>query len=268
MDLTPFPPTIEQVDHLMVQVPEPEQLYQLFSADLGLPIAWPMVDYGPFKSGGVSFGNVNLEVLKSSQEMRSQGLIPDGNGIIGIAFQPSEPLESTVNVLDAGKVPRGPILPFSVVQNGTSMTLWKNLELSDMMPGSLIFYCEYTFRDQSGFRQRMEQMLATANGGVLGVTGLKEITIEYADPSFLGKWQKILPGAAGGVPEQRDGGSGVTVHLKKSERNMIVSITLQVKSLAVAKAALERKEFLGEVSEGMISLNPGKISGLQVFITE
>jgi tRNA-binding EMAP/Myf-like protein len=41
-----------------------------------------------------------------------------------------------------------------------------------------------------------------------------------------------------------------------------------VKSLAVAKAALERKEFLGEVSEGMISLNPGKISGLQVFITE
>ena len=268
MDLTPFPPTIQQVDHLMVQVPEPERAFQFFSEELGLPVAWPMVDYGPFKSGGVSYGNVIMEILNSSEEMRKEGMIPGGTGIVGIAFQPSEPLESTVKVLDAGNVPHGPILPFNCVQNGTPMTLWKNLELSGMMPGSLIFYCEYTFRDQGDFRQRMEQTLAAANGGVLGITGLEEITIEYADPSVLGKWQRLLPEAAEGIPERRDGGNGVTVHLVQSGHNTIASITLQVKSLELAKTALIEKGLLGTVSEGKISINPDAIAGLQVYVTE
>ena len=268
MDLTPFPPTIQQVDHLMVQLPEPEQVYQLFSEDLGLPVAWAIVDYGPFKSGGVSFGNVNMEVLNSSEEMRKDGMIPGGTGIVGIAFQPSEPLESTVNVLDAAKVPHGPILPFNVVQNGTPMTLWNNLELSGMMPGSLIFYCEYTFRNQGDFRKHMEQMLATANGGALGVTGLKKITVEYADLAVLEKWQRVLPEAAGGGPGQRNGGNGVTVRLVQSGRNAVSSITLQVKSLELAKTALIEKGLLGTVSEGRISINLGAIAGLQVYVTE
>ena len=252
----------------MVQLPEPERVYQIFSDDLGLPVAWPMMDYGPFKSGGVSFGNVNMEILNSSEEMRSQGLIPDGNGIVGIAFQPSEHLESTVKVLDAGKVPHGPVLPFNTVQNGTPMTLWNNLELTGMMPGSLIFYCEYTFRDQGDFRHRMEQTLAASNGGVPGVTGLEEITIEYADPAVSEQWQRLLPEVAGGGPGQRDGGNGVTVRLVKSGRNTITSITLQVKSLELAKKALLEKGLLGTVSEGRISINPDAIAGLQVYVTE
>jgi hypothetical protein len=264
---TPLPPTIKQVDHLMVQVPEPGRVYHLLSEGLGLPVAWPMVNYGSFSTGGVSFGNVNLELLNSSEEMRQQGLIPKGNGIVGVAFQPLTPLESTTRVLDAQHVPHGAILPFNITQNGTPSTLWYNLELSEMAPGSMIFYCEYTF-NQTGFRKRMEQSLVSANGGPLGVLKMKEITIEYTDYSVPGKWQVLLPEAAGGVPELRDGGDGVTIRLEKSEWNAISSITVQVKSLAQAKAVLEEKGLLGEVSEGKISINPDAISGLQVYLTE
>jgi hypothetical protein len=267
LEKSPFPPTIKQVDHLMVQVPEPERIFQLFTEGLGLPVAWPMVDYGPFKSGGVSFGNVNMEVLNSSEEMRKEGVIPRGTGIVGIAFQPSEHLESTVKVLDAGTVPHGPVLPFSVEQDGTPMTLWKNLELTGMIPGSLVFYCEYTFRDQGGFRQRMEQTLAAAKGGALGITGLKEITIEYADPAVLKKWHKILPEAAGRTPEMLDGGNGIIINLEKSGLNRISSITLKVKSLEQAQKALVDKGFHGSISEGQISISPGAIAGLQVYLT-
>ncbi|MEI7432784.1 MAG: PKD domain-containing protein [Methanomicrobiales archaeon] len=263
----PLPATIKQVDHLMVQVPEPELVFNLFSGDLGLPVAWPMENYGEFSSGGVTFGNVNMELLNSSEEMRQQGLIPDGNGIVGVAFQPSGPIGSTVKTLDAYQVPHGPIIPFNVTENGTTSTLWNNLELSRMMPGSMIFYCEYTF-NQTGFRQRMEQSLAAANGGALGITRMKEITVEYADPSVLEKWQRLLPGVPGRTPEFLDGGDGVTVHLVKSGRNAISSITVQVKSLERAKTVLEGKGLLGAVSEGKISINPDTISGLQVYVTE
>ncbi len=263
----PLPATIKQVDHLMVQLPEPELVYNLFSGDLGLPVAWPMVDYGEFSSGGVTFGNVNMELLNGSEEMRQQGLIPDGNGIVGVAFQPSEPIGLTEKTLDVYQVPHGPIIPFNVTENGTTSTLWNNLELSNMMPGSMIFYCEYTF-NQTGFRLQMEQSLAAANGGALGITRMKEITVEYADPSVLEKWQRLLPGVPGESPEWRDGGEGVTVHLVKSERNAISSVTVQVKSLEHAKMVLEGKGLLGTVSEGKISINPEAISGLQVYITE
>lgn len=262
-----LPPTIRQVDHLMVQVPDPGRVHQLFNGELGLPVAWPMVNYGPFSTGGVSFGNVNMELLNSSQEMRQQGLVPEGNGIVGVAFQSLTPLESTVKVLDANRAPHGAIIPFNITQNGSPSTLWYNLELSEMMPGSMIFYCEYTF-NQTGFRQRMEHSLASANGGPLGILRMKEITIDYADPSVLEKWQALLPGAEGGVPERRDGGNGVTVHLKKSDRNAVSSITLQVKSLEQARAVLLEKGLLGPVSEGRISINPDAIAGLQVYVIQ
>lgn len=46
-----------------------------------------------------------------------------------------------------------------------------------------MYFCEYTFRDQNGFRHQMELMLAAGNGGALGITSLKEISIEYAERS-------------------------------------------------------------------------------------
>jgi hypothetical protein len=252
----------------MVRVPEPGPVYQVFTKELGLPVAWPLVDYGPFKSGGVSFGNVNMEVLSCPEAMREGSMIPAGTGIVGIAFQPSGPLESTVSVLDAGTVPHGPVLPFSVVENRTPVTLWKNLEITGIMPGSLVFYCEYTFRDQAGFRHQMEQMLAAANGGAPGITGLKEITIEYADPSVPEKWQQILPEAAGGGAGQLNGGNGVIIHLKKSDRNRISSITLKIPSLEQAKAVLVEKGLMGAESGAKVSMNPDALNGLMVYLAE
>ena len=138
---TPLPATIKQVDHLMVQLPDPERVYNLFSGELGLPVAWPMVNYGPFSTGGVSFGNVNMELLNGSDEMKQQGLIPKDNGIVGVAFQPLEPLGLTEKTLDAHQIPHSDIIPFNVTENGTPSTLWSNLTLSEIMPGSMIFYC-------------------------------------------------------------------------------------------------------------------------------
>lgn len=262
-----LPPTIKQVDHVVVQVPEPEKIHTLFVKELGLPVAWQMTSYGAFSSGGISFGNVNMELLNSSLEMRQQGLIPEGNRYIGIAFQPHESLVTLIPVLDAYQISHGPVVPFTIIQNGTPRPLWYNLVLSDMMPGTMIFYCEYTF-NQTGFRNQMEHSLATVHGGPLGIMRMKEITVEYQDQSVLETWQRLLPQADGGNPELRDGGNGVTIHLKRADRNAISSITVQVKSLEQAETNLEEKGLLGPVSEGKISFNSSAISGLEVHLTE
>lgn len=262
-----LPPTIKQVDHVVVQAPEPEKIHTLFVQELGLPVAWQMTSYGDFSSGGVSFGNVNMELLNSSLEMRHKGLIPEGNGYIGIAFQPHESLVTLIPVLDAYQIPHEPVVPYTIIQNGTPRPLWYTLVLSDMMPSMMIFYCEYTF-NQTGFRNQMEHSLATVHGGPLGIVRMKQITVEYKDQSMLETWQRLLPQAKGGDPELRDGGNGVTITLKHADRNAISSITLQVKSLEQAKTNLEEKGLLGPVSEGQISFNPSALSGLDVHLTE
>ena len=199
--------------------------------------------------------------------MRQQGEIPTDNGIVGMAFQPLAPLQAIRDILYEHQIPHGAIVPFTIVQNGSPSTLWNNLDLEGVLPGSKIFYCEYSF-NQTGFRQRMEYVLASSNGGALGITGMREITVEYADPQVLGRWQVLLPEAAGGTPEIRDGGDGVTVHLKPSDRNAISSITVGVKSLDQAKGVLEEKGLLGPVTEGRISIDPEMVSGLQIDFTE
>jgi hypothetical protein len=262
-----IPPTVRQIDHIMVQVPDPGPVYRLFADILGLPVAWPMADYGSFSTGGVSFGNVNMEILNSSLEMKEQGVIPIQNGIVGVAFQPILGLEQTARILDEGHVSHSEIMPFTADINGTTTTLWKNLLLEDVMPGTLVFYCEYSF-NQTKFRQRMESALAAANGGAAGVTRLKEITIGYADPDVIRHWQNILPQAPGGQPEYRDGGNAVRVHLFGSTTTAVSSITVQVRSLDQVKIVLAEKGILETGSGGQLSLRPDTISGMRIFFTE
>ena len=262
-----LPTTIRQVDHLMVQVPDPGRLHQFFTNDLGLPVAWPMADYGPFSTGGVSFGNVNLELLHSSDEMRRQGLVPEGNGIVGVAFQPLEPLEPTVKVLDAYQVPHGAIIPFTIPGNGTPSTLWNNLELSGIMPGSMIFYCEYTFK-QDVFRSKMKSALDSSNGGPLGITGLAEIIIHYNESKVLENWQFLLSSLNESETHILNGGNGVTVRLIKSDKNRISSLLISVKSLGRARSVLEEIGIFDSEDSSRNSIKPDAISGLQISLSE
>lgn len=263
----PLPPTITQIDHLMVQVPDSATVYRIFSEELELPVAWQMVDYGSFSTGGVSFGNVNMELLESSWLTKLQGQVPWNTGIVGIAFEPSSSLEATTTILEKGGVAHSAVMPFNTEMNGTRYTLWNNLNLERFMPGSMIFYCKYTF-DQDKFRQHMQSALASKDGGPLGVIGLKEIVIEYADEPVLQNWQMLVPAAPGDQPYLRNGGNGIIIRLIRSDRNAISSIVVQVKSLERAKTVLQEKGLLGTFTNRNVTINPSAVSGLQVSFTE
>ena len=60
---------VRKVDHVFVPIAAPEAAFRWLTETLGLPVAWPFTEYGPFASGGVSLGSINLEILRSSEEL-------------------------------------------------------------------------------------------------------------------------------------------------------------------------------------------------------
>ena len=68
VDLTgerqPAEPPIRQIDHVMIKADDPREVFAFFTETLGLPIAWPLEERGGVVSGGVGFGNVNVEAIR------------------------------------------------------------------------------------------------------------------------------------------------------------------------------------------------------------
>jgi len=251
----------------MVKTIDPESLFSFFSDVLGLPVAWPLVDYGSFSSGGVSFGNVNMEIMANSQKRDNNSLIPPGDGIVGIAFQPDLTLDSTIQILDTNNLAHSKLLPFSNRVNGVENLLWTNLVLEYFMPGSLVFYCEYTFK-QDVFRSKMKSALDSSNGGPLGITGLAEIIIHYNESKVLENWQFLLSSLNESETHILNGGNGVMVRLIKSDENRISSLLVSVKSLGRARGVLKELGIFDSEDSSRISIKPDAISGLQISLSE
>jgi hypothetical protein len=258
-----LPLTVRQVDHLMVRVPDPARTHRLCTGTLGLPVAWPLADYGEFVTGGISLGNVNVEFLNSPPAPAGEEGIPDRYGIVGVAFHPEFPLTDIVEELNSRGIFHGPLLPFAPDTGGGKMLLWTELVLTGIMPGTMVFYCEYHF-NQAGFHRRMEAALAEAKGGPLGVTGLKEITVCYQNPEVPGKWRKILAGAPGADPEALDGGNGLRLRLVRSDREMVSSMTIGVNSPDEAAAALEAGGVPCSYENDTVTLGPDVVPGARI----
>lgn len=89
----PAAPPIRQVDHIMIRTGDPGELYTFFTEILRLPVAWPMATRGGVTSGGVGFGNVNVEAIQIPGQKTSQPQL------VGFGFEPS-PLRECLASLD------------------------------------------------------------------------------------------------------------------------------------------------------------------------
>jgi hypothetical protein len=64
-------PVLKQLDHVIARVCDAVALHRLFSETLGLPVSWDVKSYASFTSGGISLGNVMLEILTVGDEHSS-----------------------------------------------------------------------------------------------------------------------------------------------------------------------------------------------------
>jgi hypothetical protein len=124
-------PIVKQLDHIVVRVDDPVSLHALFSETLQLPVAWPVQAYPSFTSGGITLGNVNLEILscgsgrKPSQSTEAR--------IRAIAFE-STSLSETALELSRRAIPHTPVLDYELTQpDGERVAHWANVMLGSLL---------------------------------------------------------------------------------------------------------------------------------------
>lgn len=113
---------VKCVDHLTVRASPARPLFDALINDLGLPMAWPLNTNPFYTSGGVSLGNINLEIM----QVHSQ---PHPARLYGIAFE-LLPFEESLPILEARRIPHTPPLPFFLVdEQGWQVTAWNSIFL-------------------------------------------------------------------------------------------------------------------------------------------
>jgi hypothetical protein len=262
-------PLVRQVDHVFVPVDDPEPLFSTFTETLRLPISWPVHDYGIFRSGGVTFGNCNLEFVVGDEAVNPffQPRLP--SVVRGIAFEPVSGID-WVAELDARKLRHTEVIPFEGKGcHGDEGHLWTNIFLGGMVEQeAVVLLCEYhvneCLRDDEA-----RAALAKAGGGAIGVECLEEITIGVQDvDKATRRWQRFLdplqPSAAGLWRL----GDGPAIRVRESPIDGVVGLMVKVRSLEAAREALMERKLLGPVRRHGMGLHYAHTHGLDVWLTE
>ena len=123
-------PIVKQLDHIVIRTGDPSALHRLLSDTFQLPVAWPIQAYPSFTSGGIAFGNVNLEILSCRLNPSSQ---PVEAHIRAVVFE-SASLRETVAELSRRRIPHTPVLDYELKQpDGRRVAHWANVMLNKLV---------------------------------------------------------------------------------------------------------------------------------------
>jgi hypothetical protein len=249
------------IDHVYATAPDASRVFRAFHEVLGLPAAWPFQSWGAFSSGGVSFGNVVLELTQwTSRWKRALPL-----EFAGIALEPEGPTATVVAALDRHRIPHAPPV-VSTTRNAAGDTVgWTNTGLSDFHAAN-VFLCDYANRSTvSRVRADAARALEAARGGPLGVRQVSVIEIASADATReVAAWQAIAEAPA----PARDGevvfSRGPRVRVLAARTSGIRGIVVEVRSLSAARAELHRLDALTVTADGRVRIGPSLVGTLQV----
>ena len=264
---------VRQVDHVMIRTGDPNQLFEFFVDVLQLPVAWPLMSpRAGVTTGGVSFGNVNVEAIQIP------GQTDNRPRLIGFAFEPSE-LPSALRELDRRGITYGPLRPVvSRASDGSANTLWTNVTLQQFSDSDSpadatvhIFLSEYspTYVNVAERRDRLRSDLIAKQGGPLGVEALKEIIIGVRDlDGARALWQKLLGPTRASELSVWQVGEGPAIRLVAAGTTAVQELVIRVASLQRARTFLREKKLLGADSAGEATIDPSRLNGLRFRLVE
>lgn len=269
---TPATYPIRQIDHIMIRADAPANLYALFTETLRLPVAWPLESRGGVTSGGVGFGNVNVEAIQFPGQKSS------GAQLIGFGFEPA-PLGECLTEFDRRGIKYGEVRPFiSTEPDGSKRTLFTNVTLLQFSDSDRprdatmhIFLSEYNpaYVDVEQRDERLHNELVRSGGGPLGVSAVKEIVIGASDFTVASSlWDRLLAPRHPVAPGLWQVGEGPAIRVVRAKENRLHGLIISVVSLRRAKIFLQEKGLLGPVSGREVTIDPSKIYGLNIRLVE
>ena len=264
---------LRQIDHVMIKADDPREVLAFFTETLGLPIAWRVEERGGVVSGGVGFGNVNVEAIRFPGQAR---LSPRAQ-LTGFGFEPSS-MRACLDELQRRGVPHGPPRPvISTDTNGAKRTLFTNVTLLDLSDSALpvdatmhIFVSDYdpTYVDVASRRARLSDELTASRGGPLGVESMREIVVGTSDVATMRpRWQRLLDPARPTRAGAWQVGTGPAIRIVPAKENRVEALVVRVKSLARAKAFLHTHGLLAR-EPAEVMLDPSKVFGIKMRLVQ
>lgn len=252
---------VRQVDHVLVVSSDAAKLFTVLSDTFQLPVAWPFSTHGTFSSGGVSLGNVNLEVI--------QGPAPSTNGPnvrwAGFALEP-EPLAVSVAELEARGIGHGVPAPF---RQGFFRTRWTTVALPEVSGTSVgIFLCRYE-DDIAARRRQLRDQLQSRGGGPLSIRAVQEVTCGARDVTAMrGRWQKLLSPVTPSTEGLWRIGDGPDVHVVPAGQDGILGLAVAIRSVQQARQFLEPRGMAEGEPSGVLRLGGPLFRGLGISLVE
>ncbi len=250
---------ITRVEHIFAGSPKAEEVFNFFRKELGLPAIWNFQNWGDFASGGVTLGNVVLEIGTHDGAARTT--------FERIALEPRQPAEEFILQLDRAKVLHDTLERHT---DNDTVPVWSTITLRGLLPEQvgLSVYDFKSREDVSSTRKRASDLLGTRKGGPLGVVLLKEIVVGAKNISTYTKALAKLPG----IKKQGDAlfgfQEGPSLRLQGSKTEGIEKIVVKVRSLAEAETYLTSLNLLGKSSAKSIIIDPQALDGLVVELVE
>jgi hypothetical protein len=257
---------VKRIDHILLVPEDPRGLYDFLTQELKMPIAWAFREYEGFASGGVFFGNVNLEALVMNRDNLSTP-----SKIAGIAFEPAGPTNEVVEEIKRRQIVYDEPRTYEFGPEQSKIKMWTTTILSDFLPGSVVFICEYHpgIFNPPAWRNTLQKKLEEIKGGPLGIEYVKEVELRVKDKEkALQKWQNLFspyllsPDGCFAV------GDGPRLCMVESDKDSIHSMKIKVRSLDKAREFLSSRGLLGQDKKVSINLNPKKTFGILFEILE
>jgi catechol 2,3-dioxygenase-like lactoylglutathione lyase family enzyme len=254
---------VRQIDHILLNSEKPEQLFAFFTEKLGFPVVWPFQSYGTFSSGGVGFGNVNIELthLKGSP-----------SGLVGVALEPGSASEALVSSLDARGLKHGAPAPvYQKDSSGKERLSWTTVQVTSLPPALGVFFCKYdsAFFDLDEGRAMNRRELESHGGGPLGIQSTMELVIGVRDITTAQRDYRALLG-----PPRDDRelvwqvGAGPAVRLVADHEDHLALLRMKVKSLERARAFLRGEHLLGADTGHEIALERSRVADADIRFVE
>lgn len=256
---------VRQVDHILIATSEAKELFSLLSVAFQLPVAWPMSDYGSFTSGGVAVGNVNVEIVNSSEPVT--GIVK--SRWTGFALEP-EPLRIGLAQLDARGIRHGTPAPYTSIQpDGSLKTRWTTVALPNVSSNAVeVFLCQFE-DDSATRRRRLLEQLRARDGGPLSIHSVREIVYGARDVKRMrAEWQKLLNPLRASSDGVWSVGNGPAIRVIQADNDEIRGLVVSVKSLAPARRFLKKQGLLGSERPGSLTLAGSMLQDLNVTLVE
>lgn len=124
-------PVIKQLDHIIARTSDANALFSVFSETLQLPVAWPVRSLQSFTSGGISLGNLYLEILSVGSQSNSDE--KEVASFCAFAFEVDD-LKACVKELQKRKLKCSAVVPYvDSPDGGPQRHLWSNAFLDGLI---------------------------------------------------------------------------------------------------------------------------------------